>query len=135
MLEYLDVLARIGQSGINSNISIKLTQFGLEIDPALAYRNARRVVEDAARRGNFVRVDMESSAYTARRTRERMGKRRGCLGRRSFHACQEHAGLPVEQGEHLGLQMFFTHGHARKVREIDNRLAVPACFAGTVTAS
>jgi proline dehydrogenase len=62
--EYLDVLARIDESGINSNVSIKLTQFGLEIDPELAYRNARRVVEDAARRGNFVRIDMEGSNVT-----------------------------------------------------------------------
>jgi len=48
--EYQDVLARIDESGIDSNVSIKLTQFGLEIDPDLAYRNARRVVEDAVRR-------------------------------------------------------------------------------------
>ena len=62
--EYLDVLARIDETGIDSNVSIKLTQFGLEIDPDLAYRNARRIVEDAARRGNFVRVDMEGSNVT-----------------------------------------------------------------------
>jgi proline dehydrogenase len=62
--EYLDVLARIHDTGIDSNVSIKLTQFGLEIDPELAYRNARRVVDDAARRGNFVRVDMEGSNAT-----------------------------------------------------------------------
>jgi len=62
--EYLDVLARIDESGIDSNVSIKLTQFGLEIDPELAYRNARRVVDDAVRRGNFVRVDMEGSNVT-----------------------------------------------------------------------
>jgi proline dehydrogenase len=62
--EYLNVLARIDESGIKSNVSIKLTQFGLDIDPELAYRNARRVVEDAARRGNFVRVDMEGSQVT-----------------------------------------------------------------------
>jgi proline dehydrogenase len=62
--EYLDVLARIDETGINSNVSIKLTQFGLEIDPDLAYRNARRVVEDAARRRNFVRIDMEGSNVT-----------------------------------------------------------------------
>jgi proline dehydrogenase len=62
--EYLNVLAKIDESGINSNVSIKLTQFGLDIDPELAYRNARRVVEDAARRGNFVRVDMEGSNVT-----------------------------------------------------------------------
>jgi len=62
--EYLEILARIDENGIDSNVSIKLTQFGLEIDPELAYRNARRVVEDAARRGNFVRIDMEGSTVT-----------------------------------------------------------------------
>jgi proline dehydrogenase len=62
--EYLDVLARIQETGIDSNVSIKLSQFGLEIDPELAYRNARRIVEDAARRGIFVRVDMEGSSVT-----------------------------------------------------------------------
>jgi len=62
--EYLRILARIDETGIRSNVSIKLTQFGLGIDSELAYRNARTVVEDAARRGNFVRVDMEGSNVT-----------------------------------------------------------------------
>jgi proline dehydrogenase len=62
--EYLEVLARIDETGIKSNVSIKLTQFGLDLDPELAYKNARAVVADAARRGNFVRVDMESSKVT-----------------------------------------------------------------------
>jgi len=62
--EYLHLLELIDQTGINSNVSIKLTQFGLEIDPELAYRNARQVVEDAVRRGNFVRIDMEGSSVT-----------------------------------------------------------------------
>jgi proline dehydrogenase len=62
--EYQNILARIDETGINSNVSIKLTQFGLDIDHELAYTNARAVVEDAARRGNFVRVDMEGSNVT-----------------------------------------------------------------------
>ena len=62
--EYLEVLARIDETGIDSNVSIKLSQFGLVIDPELAYRNARRIVADAAGRGNFVRVDMEGSNVT-----------------------------------------------------------------------
>jgi proline dehydrogenase len=62
--EYLNVLARIDETAIKSNVSIKLTQFGLEIDPELAYRNARRIVADAKQRGNFVRVDMEGSNVT-----------------------------------------------------------------------
>jgi proline dehydrogenase len=78
--EYLDILARIDEAGINSNVSIKLTQFGLGIDAELAYRNARRVVEEAARRDNFVRVDMEDSPVTQitldifRRLRSEFGK-------------------------------------------------------------
>ena len=63
--EYKRVLARIEETGIRSNVSIKLTQFGLSIDPELAYRNARAVVEEAARRRNFVRIDMEDSAVTS----------------------------------------------------------------------
>jgi proline dehydrogenase len=62
--EYTRVLARIDETGIKSNVSIKLTQFGLEFDPELTYRNARAVVDEAARRGNFVRVDMEGSPVT-----------------------------------------------------------------------
>jgi proline dehydrogenase len=62
--EYLHLLELIDQTKINSNVSIKLTQFGLDIDPELAYKNARTIVEDAVRRGNFVRVDMEGSNVT-----------------------------------------------------------------------
>ncbi|HEX7720689.1 MAG TPA: proline dehydrogenase family protein [Pyrinomonadaceae bacterium] len=62
--EYLHLLELIGQTGIDSNVSIKLTQFGLEIATDLAYQNARSIVEDAARRGNFVRIDMEGSNVT-----------------------------------------------------------------------
>jgi len=62
--EYLNILAKIDESRIRSNVSIKLTQFGLGLDPELAYRNARRIVEEAQRRGNFVRVDMEGSDVT-----------------------------------------------------------------------
>jgi proline dehydrogenase len=62
--EYLRILSRIDATGIRSNVSIKLTQFGLGIDPELAYTNARAVVVEAAERGNFVRVDMEGSDVT-----------------------------------------------------------------------
>lgn len=62
--EYLKILEGIDRAKLRSNVSIKLTQFGLGLDQELAYRNARRVVEDAHRRGNFVRVDMEGSNVT-----------------------------------------------------------------------
>ena len=62
--EYLEILEQIDATGIRSNVSIKLTQFGLGIDHELAYRNARCVVADAARLGTFVRLDMEGSNVT-----------------------------------------------------------------------
>ena len=62
--EYQRILAAIDETGIRSNVSIKLTQFGLQIDPELAYTNARTVVADAAGRGNFVRIDMEGADVT-----------------------------------------------------------------------
>jgi proline dehydrogenase len=64
VLEYLNILSKIDDAGINSNVSIKLTQFGLGLDSELAYKNARKVVEEAHRRDNFVRVDMEDSSVT-----------------------------------------------------------------------
>jgi proline dehydrogenase len=64
VVEYLNILAKIDEQRIRSNVSIKLTQFGLGIDSETAYRNARRVVAEAHRRGNFVRVDMEDSGVT-----------------------------------------------------------------------
>jgi len=48
------------------NISIKLTQCGLDLGDAYAERNYREVVQAAAERNNFIRVDMEASAYTER---------------------------------------------------------------------
>src|SRR5882762_3359171 len=62
--EYLNILAKIDETSICSNVSIKLSQFGLTLDLEIAYKNARRIVEEAHRRGNFVRVDMDDSKVT-----------------------------------------------------------------------
>ncbi|HEY7183334.1 MAG TPA: proline dehydrogenase family protein [Blastocatellia bacterium] len=62
--EYLRVLDRIENTGVNSNISVKLTQLGLDIDEDYCLQNARRIVEAAKRHGNFVRIDMEDSSKT-----------------------------------------------------------------------
>jgi proline dehydrogenase len=62
--EYLRVLDRIENTGVDSNISVKLTQLGLDIDKDYCLQNARRIVEAANRYGNFVRIDMEDSSKT-----------------------------------------------------------------------
>jgi len=62
--EYTEVLQAISDHALDSNVSVKLTQLGLDISPALCYDNTRRIVEAAARHGNFVRIDMEDSPKT-----------------------------------------------------------------------
>jgi proline dehydrogenase len=64
--QYLDVLARIDDGGLDANVSVKLTGFGLELDHELCRENLESVVRDAAARGNFVRIDMEDSSTTDR---------------------------------------------------------------------
>ena len=62
--EYTRVLDAIGQNALDSNVSVKLTQLGLDISPDLCYDNTRAIVEAAARQSNFVRIDMEDSTKT-----------------------------------------------------------------------
>jgi proline dehydrogenase len=64
--EYLEVVDAIIQSGIERNVSLKLTQLGLDVDKASAVDNLRKILERAGRAGFFVRIDMESSAYAER---------------------------------------------------------------------
>jgi proline dehydrogenase len=61
---YLDVFADIERCGLDSGVSVKLTALGLKLDYDVCRANLRTVVEDAASRGNFVRIDMEDSSTT-----------------------------------------------------------------------
>jgi proline dehydrogenase len=56
---YLEALDALSERGLEANVSIKLTQVGLGIDPELCRSNVARVVERAAQLGAFVRIDME----------------------------------------------------------------------------
>ena len=60
--EYIKVAGAIAAAGVERNLSIKLTQLGLDVDRATAVDHLRRIFERAE--GFFVRIDMESSAYT-----------------------------------------------------------------------
>ena len=63
--EYLRALDRIEATSVNSNVSVKLTQLGLDIDEDYCLQNTRRIVEAAKRHNNFVRIDMEDSSKTS----------------------------------------------------------------------
>jgi proline dehydrogenase len=63
---YLRTLRAMKEAGLQPNVSLKLTQFGLDLDEAACEANVAMLVECAASIGGFVRIDMESSAYTSR---------------------------------------------------------------------
>jgi proline dehydrogenase len=60
--EYLRIIDAVMAAGIGRNLSLKLTQLGLDVDRASAVDNLRKIFDRAE--GFFVRIDMESSSYT-----------------------------------------------------------------------
>lgn len=60
--EILHALDRIHQAGIQGNVSVKLSQLGVKINPDLARQNLRLIVERARQHSSFVRIDMEESS-------------------------------------------------------------------------
>ena len=64
--QYLDILDRIHQRQLNANVSVKLTALGQDISDDLGVEVVREVIERARQYDSFVRLDMESSAYTDR---------------------------------------------------------------------
>jgi proline dehydrogenase len=61
---YHRLLDAIKQNHLDANVSVKLTQMGMDLDPELAFTLAASLVEHAVAAGTFVRIDMEGSAYT-----------------------------------------------------------------------
>lgn len=64
--QYEELLDRIASENLNANVSVKLTALGQDISDEVCLSNIRRVLERARQYGNFVRLDMEGSAYTER---------------------------------------------------------------------
>ena len=62
--EYLAILDRLHATGVNCNVSLKLTQMGLDISRTLCLDNLVRVLDKAHDIDQFVRFDMESSRHT-----------------------------------------------------------------------
>lgn len=61
---YHEILDAIRDRGLNANVSVKLSQMGMDFDPALAERIMGEIVEHASAVNSFVRIDMEGSTYT-----------------------------------------------------------------------
>jgi proline dehydrogenase len=63
---YLGIFDRLAQEKLDANVSLKLTQLGLDLSEELCQSLVETIVSRAAGYGNFVRIDMEGSAYTHR---------------------------------------------------------------------
>ncbi len=59
--QYLEIITRFTKEGVKGNFSLKPTMFGLLIDKEICYNYIREIVELAAQKDSFVRVDMEDS--------------------------------------------------------------------------
>jgi proline dehydrogenase len=63
---YLSIFKRIEKEELDANVSLKLTQLGLDLSEELCQELLEKIVAHATAQGNFVRIDMEGSAYTER---------------------------------------------------------------------
>jgi proline dehydrogenase len=62
--QYIAILHALKERNLDRNVSVKLTQLGLAIDPELCAKNLGRIVSAAVEVGGFVRVDIEGSQWT-----------------------------------------------------------------------
>lgn len=64
--QYLELLDKIEAQQLNANVSVKLTALGQDVSDEVGVQVVREVLERAKQYGSFVRLDMESTAYTDR---------------------------------------------------------------------
>ncbi len=87
--EAIAMLERMGPvPGVDTNISVKLTQLGLDIAEPLCRGNMVRILDRARALGGFVRIDMESSEYTDRTL--------GLFGEHLFPVYRDHVGVVIQ---------------------------------------
>lgn len=86
--QYLRMLDRMAANAVQVNVSVKLTQMGLDIGEELCLANMRMILEQAKALRGFVRLDMEGSDYTQRTL--------DFFGARLFAAYGEHCGVVIQ---------------------------------------
>ena len=85
---YLGILDRIADERLNANVSVKLTALGLDISEELCVSHMQDLLERARQHRTFVRIDMESSAYTERTLR--------LFEDRLYPSFREHVGIVLQ---------------------------------------
>lgn len=85
---YLRIMDRIAEANLNANVSVKLTALGLDVAEELCVGLMQDLLERARRHGTFIRIDMESSAYTERTLR--------LFEERFYPSYRPHVGIVVQ---------------------------------------
>jgi proline dehydrogenase len=86
--QYLQMLDRMAAAGGEVNVSVKLTQMGIDISEDLCYANMVRILDKAKALRGFVRLDMESSDYTQ--------KTLDFFTHRLFQSYRDHCGVVIQ---------------------------------------
>jgi proline dehydrogenase len=86
--QYLEMLDRLAKAGQEVNVSVKLTQMGLDISEDICFTNMERILEQAKQLNGFVRLDMESSEYTQ--------KTLDFFSGRLYNSYREHCGVVIQ---------------------------------------
>lgn len=106
---YETIVERIAQAGLDTNVSLKLTQMGLDISEGLCFEVTSGVIRRAQAHDNFVRIDMEGSAYTERtlamfkRLHAVFGKHVGIVLQAYLHRTQADVEQMIELGARVRL--------------------------------
>ena len=118
-LDYITILDRIKQTGVDANISIKLTALGLDISQELCEQNVGCILEHAAQFPIFVRIDMEGSAYTEQTVdiTLRMHQRFEHVGT-VIQSCLYRSKQDVEQLIAQGVRVRLVKGAYREPRQV-----------------
>jgi proline dehydrogenase len=129
---YIDMIGEIERAGVGRNISLKLTQLGLDIDRATCVDNLRRILDAAAPGQFFVRIDMENSPYTdatldALETIWNIGYRNvGTV----IQSCLKRSQRDVERLNAMGVRVRLVKGAYREPRDVafQHKTEVDAAF-------
>ncbi len=117
--DYIGILDRIKQTGVDANISIKLTALGLDISQELCEQDVIRILEHAGQFHIFVRIDMEGSAYTEQTVdiTLRMHQRFEHVGT-VIQSCLYRSKQDVEQLIAQGVRVRLVKGAYREPRQV-----------------
>jgi proline dehydrogenase len=136
--DYLAILPEVEAAGIGRNLSVKLTQLGIDVDRATSVDNLRRVLEGASNAGFFVRLDMEKSTYTSRtldafETLWHIGYQRAGI---AIQACLRRSAADIERLNAMGVSVRLVKGEYSEPRDVafQNKAEVDASFVSLMQA-